>query len=1023
MKTYGCVRFLVLTTVLFVLEAFAAAQAQDIPRRITQAIDESSRVVLKGNTHPLAQARFDQGVAPGSLAMNRMLLVLRHTPEQEAAIKDLIAEQQNKSSAHFHQWLTPQQYGQMYGPADADVQTVKAWLESHGFQVAGVSNGRHVIEFSGTAEQVQGAFHTSIHHYLVDGVNHWANNADPEIPAALAPVVVGVKSLHNFTPLAAHHFAGQYRRDASTGRITKLDGPDFTFPAGCSQTSATGFCSYGLGPTDFATIYNVLPLWNAGIDGSGESIAVVEDSNISVQDIRNFRSLFGLPPNDPEIILDGPDPGLTEDESEAVIDVSWSGAVATAAKIKMVVSASTNTTAGVDLSALDIVDNNLAPIMSESFIGCELFNGTAENEFLNALWQQAAAEGITPFVAAGDSGAAGCDNFNVKAPAQFGLQVNGIASTPYNVAVGGTDFLAFVINPAEFFSLTNNPVTQASALGYIPELPWNDSCANILFGGDPVANCNNTSITTDFLDIVAGSGGVSSCTVSDGQDPSSCSGGYAKPSWQTGVGVPADGKRDIPDVSLFAGNNFLDVVYMFCEADATPTPSCNVNPPYTNFLGAGGTSFGAPTFAGFLAMVEQKVQSRQGNANFVLYKLFADENLANCNSSGASLPASNCIFNDITIGTNIVPCVAGSPNCNTEGQNVPVGILTGYTAGIGYDLTSGLGTVNAANLVNNWQSITFTPTTTTLSLFPTSIVHGQGVSINIDVSSQGGTPTGQVALKTNGRNPAGDFTLGPNGTVQTVTHLLPGGVSNVVARYGGDPTFAHSNSNSETVSVSAEPSSTVISFFSLNPVTFNVIPFSGGPYGSIVFLRADVTGLSGFGFPSGEVHITDNFQSITGHPFALNSEGNTLTPNSINTFSVGSHAIRASYVGDASFLPSTATPMTFVITKAPTQTVLSASPASAPQGTAVTVTATVNTNSFGNPPTGTMAFFAGSIPLGPPVPVSGTNNPSTGQASAMASIATSQLPVGMDNVTAIYSGDPNYQLSMATAITIAITAP
>jgi subtilase family serine protease len=1025
MNLYGCVRALFLAILFFGSAGLTPAQTQDVQRRITQAIDETDRVVLQGNTHPMARPQFDRGAAPASLPMNRMLLVLRHTPEQEAAIKDLLAEQQNQSSPRFHQWLAPQQYGQMFGPSDADLQTVTAWLESHGFQVARVTNGRHVIEFSGTAEQVQGAFHTSIHQYLVNGMDHWANNADPEIPAALASVVVGVKSLHNFTPQSARHFAGQFRRSTTTGRTTKLSGPDFTYPAGCDPASTTNFCEFGLGPTDFATIYNVLPLWKAGIDGSGQSIAIVQDSNISVQDVRNFRALFALPANDPEIILDGPDPGLNGDEPEAVIDVSWSGGVAKGAKIKLVVSAGTNTTSGVDLSALDIVDNNIAPIMSESFLQCELFNGTAENQFLNALWQQAAAEGITPFVAAGDSGSAGCDDFDTASTAQFGLAVNGLASTPYDIAVGGTDFLAVVINPTEFFSLTNDPITQASALSYIPELPWNDSCANILFGADPVTDCNTTAITTNFLDIVAGSGGVSSCTISDGQDVSSCKGGYPKPSWQTGVGVPKDGKRDLPDVSLFAGNNFLNVFYIFCEADISPTPSCNLNPPYTNFLGAGGTSFGSPTFAGIMAMVAQKTQSRQGNANFVFYKLAAGENLANCNSTGTSLPANTCIFNDVTIGTNIVPCVAGSPNCTTEGQSVPVGVMTGYTSGIGYDLTSGLGSVNAANLVNNWQSITFTPTTTSLSLFPTSIVHGQAVNVAIDVNAKGGTPTGQVALETNNQNPAGDFTLGPNGKIETTTHLLPGGVSTVIARYGGDPTFAHSDSNSETVIVAPEASNTVISFFALNPTTFNVIPFSGGPYGSLVFLRADVAGLSGFGFATGNVDITDNNQTVPGNPnpFALNSEGNTLTPNSVNTFSVGSHTIRANYLGDPSFFPSTAKPMAFVITMAPTQTVLSASPTTAVKGTPVTVTATINTNSFGNPPTGTVTFFRGSMLLGPPVPVTGSINSTTGLASATASITTSQLPVGSDTVTAIYSGDQNYQLSPATApIIITITA-
>jgi len=1019
MKRHGCVQALSLAILLVTLASSTSAQTSGVQRRITQPIDESNLIVLKGNTHPLARPQYDRGAAPGSLPMNRVLLVLQHAPQQEAAIKDLLGEQQNQSLPQFHQWLTPQQYGQMFGPSDADLQTVTAWLGSHGFEVTRVANGRHVIEFSGTAAQVQDAFHTSIHHFQVNGKDHWANVSDPQIPAALASVVAGVKSLHNFTPRPAMHFVGAFRRALDTGKTMKLSGPDFTFPSGCTGAN----CTFGLGPTDFATIYNILPLWKAGIDGTGSTIAIVQDSNIDIQDVRMFRSLFGLPPKDPEIILDGPDPGLTGDEGEAIIDVSWSGAVAKGANIKLVVSANTNTTAGVDLSALDIVDNNLAAIMSESFIECELLAGTAENQFLNALWQQAAAEGITPFVAASDNGSAGCEDFDTATQATTGLAVNAIASTPYDVAVGGTDFLA-ALAPTQFFSLTNAPTTQSSALSYIPEIPWNDSCANPVlqffgFSADPVANCNNSALS-DTLDVVAGSGGVSSCTVSDGQDISSCKGGYAKPSWQTGAGVPKDGKRDLPDVSLFAGNGFLGVFYIFCESDAIPSGSCDLNPPYMDFLGAGGTSFGSPTFAGIMAMVNQKTGHRQGNANFVFYKLAAGENLANCNSDSSTLPAGSCIFNDVTFGSNSVPCTAGSPNCTTEGQSVPIGVLTGYNSTVGYDLTSGLGSVNAANLVNNWKWITFTPTSTSLSVHPNSIVHGQGVKIDIDVDSAGGTPTGQVALENNGQNQAGDFTLGPNGTVNATAHSLPGGTSTLIARYGGDPTFAHSESNSQTVSVSPEPSSTTISFFALNPTNFNTIPFSGGPYGSIVFLRADVAGQSGFGVATGNVNITDNNQAVPGNLFALNSQGNTLTPNSIDTFPVGPHTIRANYLGDPSFFPSTARPMTFLITEAPTHTTLSAKPVTTVKNALVTITASIATLSFGNQPTGAVTFFAGKTPLGPPVPIAGATNPSTGEVSATASISTTNLPVGTDSLTAVYTGDTNYKGCTAAAVTVTI---
>ena len=1022
MKTKFITGVTVAFALLFGAAVATVGQTASVASRISSAVDEKNMVTLKGNTHPLATAQYDRGEAPGSLPMNRMLLVLQHTPAQEAAIKQLLAEQQNQGSPNFHNWLTPQQYGQMFGPSDQDIQTISNWLQSHGFEVANVSPGRHVIEFSGTASQVQEAFHTTIHHYSVDGEEHWANSSDPQIPAALAPVVVGVKSLHNFRAKPTSHYTGLYRRDKGTGETTQISGPQFTFTSG-------GVTEFALGPTDFATIYNVLPLWNTGIDGRGETIAIIQESNINVSDVHNFRALFNLPVNDPEVVLDGPDPGIDPDiEPEAVIDVTWSGAVAKGATIKMIVSSSTNTTEGIALSAQYLADHNIASISSMSFGQCELHLGTAGNQFWNAVWEQAAAEGISAFVSAGDGGSAGCDNFDTETRARDGLAISGDASTPFDIAVGGTDFGGNFFNPAAYWSPTNDPTTQASALSYIPELPWNDSCANSIFAfigfpADPIATCNSAS-AAGFLNIIGGSGGASSCVSSDGSHISSCTGGYAKPSWQTGVGVPADSVRDIPDVSLFASNGFLGSFYIICEADLSPTGMCDLNPPFEDFAGFGGTSVSSPAFAGILALVNQKTHARQGNANFVLYKLAAEQNPANCNVNGNAIlttaPAAACIFNDITADRNAVPCAAGSPNCGTEGT-APIGVLTGYNAGVGYDLTTGLGSVNAANLVNNWKSVTFTPTVTLLKVSPEFLVHGQAANVDVAVIAKGGAPSGQIALQTNHQDPAGDLTLGANGTIKTTTHLLPGGPSFVSADYFGDGTFAHSDSNAVPIFVLPEPSTTKISFFSLNAQQTGEVPFTGGGYGSIVFLRADVAGRSGFGAATGSVKFTDDGKGVAGNPFKLNSEGNTLTPNSINTFSVGTHTIRATYTGDLSFLPNEAKPASFVITKGVTTVTVTASPAIAAVGASVALTATVGTSSFGNPPTGKLTFTAGGKKLGT-VTVTGSNDPNTGLASATATVSTTSLPAGTDAITATYSGDQNYS-GAAGMVSVAITTP
>jgi len=316
---------------LFLFCAHLSAQTHPVSPRITQALEETNLVRLQGNVHPLAQAKYDQGAVSDAKMMNRMLLLLQHTAEQEASLKVLLDEQQMKSSANYHHWMTPEEFGKRFGPADADIQAVTDWLMSQGFQGIKVGVGRVVIEFSGTAGQVRRAFHTEIHNYLVNGEERFANASDPEIPAALAPVVAGVVSLHNFPKQSQIHQLGSFKRTKGTGEVQ----PEFTYIS-CGSTG-TQPC-YAVGPSDFATIYNVQKLWDAGVDGAGQTIAIVGETNLNLQDVRDFRKMFGLPANDPQVILNGPDPGITSksEETEADLDVEWSGAVAKNATIKFV---------------------------------------------------------------------------------------------------------------------------------------------------------------------------------------------------------------------------------------------------------------------------------------------------------------------------------------------------------------------------------------------------------------------------------------------------------------------------------------------------------------------------------------------------------------------------------------------------------------------------------------------------------------------------------------------------------------
>ena len=366
---------------------------------ITQPVDESQRTTLSGNTYPLARPEFDVGTAPASLPMERMLLVLKRSPEKEFALRKLLDDQQDKGSPNYHQWLTPEEVGTQFGPTDADMQTITAWLQSHGFKV-GSTKGRTVLEFSGSASQVQEAFHTTIHNYIVSGEQHWANDGDPSIPAALTPAVAGIDSLHNFPRKAMNRYVGQY--SVKTHRLTSPAEPAYT--AACGN----GNECYFLTPYDFATIYDVQALWTSSIDGSGQTIAIVGRTDVYPQDATNFWQLFGLtiPANKLNIIYNGYPPEVNGDEPEADIDIQWSGAVAPQATIDFVTSESTETTDGVDLSAVYIVDNNLTPVMSESYGECELGLGTAGNQFYYTLWEQAAAQGISVFVSSGDNGSA-----------------------------------------------------------------------------------------------------------------------------------------------------------------------------------------------------------------------------------------------------------------------------------------------------------------------------------------------------------------------------------------------------------------------------------------------------------------------------------------------------------------------------------------------------------------------------------------------------------------------------------------
>src|SRR6266849_2882167 len=1021
----------------------AVAQTTNIPARITQAVDENNLVVLKGNVHPLARAEFDQGAVADGQPLNRMLLLLQRSADQESALRQLLDDQQSKSSPNYHAWLTPEQFGIQFGPADADVQAVTQWLTSHGFTGINMGPGRQVIEFSGTSGQVRSAFRTEIHRFVISGKEYTANAMDPQIPAALAPVVAGLVSLHNFPRKSYARILGQFRRTLGKTGLEPL----FTFP-----NPFNGRNFYGLGPGDFATIYNSKPLIAAGNDGTGQTIAIVGETNLNVQDVQQFRKMFGLPANfdATSVVLNGEDPGITSigEEGEADLDVEWSGAAAPGATVKFVVSASTPASAGIDLSALYIVEHNLAAVMSESYGACEGSLGTAENSFVNGLWEQAAAQGITVILSSGDGGSAGCDDFNTQQVATQGLAVSGLASTPFNVSVGGTDFDQ-VNNWAAYWNSTNDP-TGTSAKSYIPEIPWSENCAQIGLTGCGASAPNGS------VNLVAGSGGGRSL--------------YGKPEWQMGVaGVPNDNHRDQRDISLFASPGFDGTGYVYCQSDRTisggRTCDLNASSGILDFGIVGGTSASAPAFAGIMALVNQYQAAhggtnRQGNANYVLYAL-AKKAGASCTSSATE--AAGCIFNDVKkgnsvlptgapgVGTNSVPCQGGSLNCsvNTAGSN---GVLVdpshttteAWTATAGYDMTTGLGTVNASNLATNWGSASTTPTTTTLALSPTTgITHGTsenvGVGITVKANTGTGVPAGDVSLIAtypDGTTQGFDhFTLASGAVTSAKTQSLPGGTYKVSAHYTGDGTNAPSDSTPVSVTVGQEGSQTFIVVPQFDPQSGMLISGNASSmvYGSRYIIRAYVGNSSATAnplgppaplcsdvnqmtCPTGTVTLTDNGVPLDAVTFALNNAGYTrdLHPS----LTRGMHQLSAQYNGDSSYKPSTSASDQITITPAPSQTQAFV-PFLNLAGQPIQFQAGVTLPVFGGvAPTGTFTFYDGTTVLPGTVTTTAFAGGQFSFPTINGYLTATLNTAGVHDITATYTGDSNYGTSTSPVVSV-----
>jgi subtilase family serine protease len=581
--------------------------------RIRGQVDARSLSLVRGHLHPLARPEFDQGPVDTAMPMSRVTMVFKRTDAQQADLNALLQQQQDPRSANYHVWLTPEEFGDRFGLDPVDVDKIVIWLQSQGFKVDEPPVSRSWVTFSGTAGQVNSALHTDIHAFLVDGVRHYAPAQEPAIPTAIASVVSGFRALHDF-------------RMKPRVRAMRAD---FT-------SSLTG--SHFLVPDDVATIYDFKTLYNSGLNGTGQTIAVMGQTDILLSDISTFRQNANLPPNQPTVILvpGSGDPGISSDDlPEADLDLEWSGAMAPNANIIYV-----NSGNGAFDSLQYAIGRNLAPVVSISYGDCEPNFAVSDINFLGTLGQQANAQGMTIVAPAGDAGATDCDgDFPNRLVAQLGLSVDIPASLPYATAVGATTL--FDVN-GKYWSPTNNG-NNGSALSYIPEVPWDDTLVFAVGG------------------LVGTGGGRSSQ--------------FSKPTWQVGPGVPNDGTRDIPDVSM-SGSSYDP--YLICSGGSCVN---GFRAADSSLFAVSGTSVPTPIFAAVVALINQRMTTPQGNVNPGLYKL------------AETTPSA---FHDITTGGNWMPCQAGTPNC-------PHGGLIGYSAARGYDMVSGIGSIDASRIVTGWS--------------------------------------------------------------------------------------------------------------------------------------------------------------------------------------------------------------------------------------------------------------------------------------------------------------------------------
>jgi len=1016
--------------------AFAATTGKTHPQisvrpkaRVTEAVD-LKKITTLANTHPsLVDGLADQGRVASSTQFNHMLLVLKSSDEQEFALQALLDQQQDRNHANFHQWVTPETFGAAFGVESSDIEQVKGWLEQSGFTVNSVSKSGRLIDFSGASGAVESAFHTQMHQYQVKGEMRISNSTDISIPAAFMGVVAGPAALNNFR---AHSNAVSPKKIA-LNHGKPVSATSFSGGAPVPLTSDGQGDNY-VGAADLQVLYDSTPLYAKGIDGTGQTIGIIAETDLVPADDQIYRSLFGLPPNPPVVVRVGNDSGISPgDDVESDLDVEMAGALAYNATVDFIIGGESYLGDGVFTSVAYAVDSNIPDVISMSYGLCESQSSAAGYiTFFNQEFEQGAAQGQTSFVSSGDSGPNTCDN--TTTPTSY--SVTGWGDSPYTVSVGGTEFNESLNSSFTFWGSGGFSVPYENALATPPEVPWNQW-------------------------PVYGDG-----TQNDAEGSSGISFYFNTPNYQTGPGVPTtdptppsgsipaasyktagSNHRYLPDISSNASDDLDGTI--FCSEG-----SCTINSDGSlGYFGVvGGTSVSAPTMASAQALINQANGGRQGQANYYYYRVAAAQastaaKEAACSSTTYVATATTaCGFHDVVNGNNFEP---------TNSIAIP---YIGWNTNPGYDMAVGLGSPDIAQLAALWSTVTFNATTTTLALTPTTTqAHGASYSATITVAPAGTStkfPTGQVAIYATtstgapvaGHGSATYYTL--SGTSNTLTATLtglPGGAINVYAHYTGDTTFGGSTSAPVAVTVTPEAPKVLLTSYSLSTGAA-VTATANFTYGQTIFLQGGVNPSTGVGVPSGNTTYTlvTGGTTLPTLTTALEPDlpvlGNTIgsqayisdsslisgnaAPNDgvVNNYpvlAIGTYTATMAYAGDASFSAASSPTITFTVGLA--ASALTVTPATAEIASGATavigasVAAVANLDG-GAPPTGTVTFSDTTVPATPIALGSGTLALLNSGASANTSISTNLIvgAPGAHTITAVYSGDSHYAMVTKT---------